>query len=84
MLRVPVERHPPPSNDADDADDRHHDDQRLCPEGWGSAKIADDPQVVETLDVPPADHDTVTAQASEQISSWFAARFAGDPPVDDC
>lgn len=48
--------------------------ERLCSVG----------QVVETLDVPAADHNTVTNQASEQIAAWIAARFVGDPPVDDC
>ena len=41
-------------------------------------------QVVETLDVPTADHDTVTDQAGDDIAPWVAARFAGDPFSDDC
>lgn len=41
-------------------------------------------QVVDTLDVPTADHDTVTEQASDDIATWVAARFAGDPAPDDC
>jgi pimeloyl-ACP methyl ester carboxylesterase len=41
-------------------------------------------QVVETLEVPGADHGTVTDQAKDQIGTWIAARFAGAPAVDDC
>ena len=48
--------------------------ERLC--GLG--------QVVDTLDVPSANHDTVTDQAGADIAPWIAARFAGDPATDDC
>jgi pimeloyl-ACP methyl ester carboxylesterase len=41
-------------------------------------------QVVERIDVPEADHDTVTGEADEQIRAWIADRFAGEPAVDDC
>jgi hypothetical protein len=41
-------------------------------------------QVVERYDIPTADHDTITAEASEQITTWIAARFAGEPATDDC
>ncbi len=41
-------------------------------------------QVVDMLDVPTADHDTVTDQASDDVAAWLAARFAGESPVDDC
>jgi hypothetical protein len=41
-------------------------------------------QVVDELDVPTADHGTVTDQASDQIAAWIAARFADEPAVDDC
>lgn len=41
-------------------------------------------QVVETLDVPTADHDTVTGEADDQITTWITARFAGEPATDDC
>lgn len=48
--------------------------ERLC--GLG--------QVVERIDLPEADHDTVTGAAEPQITAWVAARFAGEPAVDDC
>ena len=48
--------------------------ERLCGVG----------QVVETLEVPDGDHDTVTGLATDDISAWVADRFAGDAPVDDC
>jgi pimeloyl-ACP methyl ester carboxylesterase len=41
-------------------------------------------QVVDMLDVPAADHGTVTDQADEDVTAWLAARFAGDPAPDDC
>ena len=41
-------------------------------------------QVVETFDIPTADHNTITGQAEAEISAWIAARFAGDPVVDGC
>jgi alpha-beta hydrolase superfamily lysophospholipase len=41
-------------------------------------------QVVDLLEVPTADHDTVTDQASDQVAAWIAARFAGEPAPDDC
>jgi pimeloyl-ACP methyl ester carboxylesterase len=51
-----------------------HVAERLCSVG----------QVTERLEVPDATHDTVVPLAAEAIGSWFAARIAGDPPVDDC
>ena len=41
-------------------------------------------QVVESVEVPTADHDTVTAQSADQVASWVTARFAGEPAADDC
>ena len=41
-------------------------------------------QVVELLEVPTGDHNTVTDLAGEPIAAWVAARFAGEPAVDDC
>ena len=41
-------------------------------------------QVVERSDIPTANHDNVTEQASDQISAWLAARLAGEPATDDC
>ena len=41
-------------------------------------------QVVDMLDVPTADHDTVTDMASDDAAAWIAARFAGEPAPDDC
>ena len=41
-------------------------------------------QVVDQLDVPTGDHNTVTDLARADISTWVAARFAGEPAVDDC
>jgi pimeloyl-ACP methyl ester carboxylesterase len=48
--------------------------ERLCGVG----------QVVDMVDIPSADHDTVTPEAEEAVGAWIAARFAGDEPVDDC
>jgi pimeloyl-ACP methyl ester carboxylesterase len=41
-------------------------------------------QVVDEIDVPTANHDTVTDQAGDDITTWLAARFAGQPAADDC
>lgn len=41
-------------------------------------------QIVDMLDVPTADHDTVTDQARDDIATWLAARLAGEPAPDDC
>lgn len=41
-------------------------------------------QVVDRLDVPDADHDTVTDRAQGPITAWVAARFAGEPAPDAC
>ncbi|HKY14514.1 MAG TPA: lipase family protein, partial [Microthrixaceae bacterium] len=41
-------------------------------------------QVVERLDVPTGDHDTVTEHGRGQITTWVAARFAGEPVTDGC
>lgn len=41
-------------------------------------------QVVDLLEVPDGDHDTVTGLATEDITSWVTARFAGDPAPDAC
>ena len=41
-------------------------------------------QVVDMLDVPDADHDTVTDRAGDDVADWLAARFAGEPSPDDC
>lgn len=48
--------------------------ERLC--GLG--------QVVDEIDVPTGNHDTVTELASEEITTWLAARFAEEPAPDDC
>lgn len=47
-------------------------------------RLCDLGQVVDTLDVPAADHDTVTDLAGDDIAPWVAARFAGEPAPDDC
>ncbi|WP_426572886.1 lipase family protein [Aquihabitans sp. McL0605] len=41
-------------------------------------------QVVEQVDVPGADHDTVVAKSVDQVSRWVQARFAGQPVATDC
>lgn len=41
-------------------------------------------QVVELVEVPGADHATVTGVADARIRTWVADRFAGDLPVDSC
>ncbi len=41
-------------------------------------------QVVERLDVPTADHDTVVEQSRTEVGAWLQDRFAGKPPTDDC
>lgn len=41
-------------------------------------------QVVDKVDVPTADHDTVVDEATPEITTWLAARFAGEPATDDC
>ncbi len=41
-------------------------------------------QVVDLLEVPEGDHDTVTGLAEDQITEWVAARFAGDEPTTTC
>lgn len=48
--------------------------ERLCEVG----------QVVEQLDYPDADHDTVIPAARAAIEAWVAARFAGEPATDEC
>jgi hypothetical protein len=48
--------------------------ERLCGVG----------QVVEMLEVPAGDHDSVTNEARDDVSAWVSARFAGEPAVDDC
>lgn len=39
---------------------------------------------VERLDVPDATHDTVVDLAEDDVTAWVQARFAGEPPTDDC
>lgn len=41
-------------------------------------------QVVQQVDVPTANHDTITGEAADPISAWLAARFEGEPAPDDC
>ncbi len=41
-------------------------------------------QVVEMLDVPEADHNTVVELSETEVAAWLQARFAGEPPLDDC
>lgn len=41
-------------------------------------------QVVELLEVPEGDHDTVTGLAEDDITAWVAARFAGEDPTTTC
>ena len=41
-------------------------------------------QVVDRLDVPTANHDTVTRESQSEVSAWLAARFDGAPAQDDC
>jgi hypothetical protein len=41
-------------------------------------------QVVDLLEVPEGDHDTVTGLAEDDIATWVAARFAGEPAPDGC
>jgi acetyl esterase/lipase len=41
-------------------------------------------QVVDRLDVPTANHDTVTRESESEVSAWLAARFDGAPAQDDC
>jgi pimeloyl-ACP methyl ester carboxylesterase len=48
------------------------------------ARMCGNGQVVEMIDVPEGDHDTVTGLAADDIAAWVADRFAGEPPVDDC
>ena len=48
--------------------------ERLCGVG----------QVVEQLDLPTATHDTEPTEASDEIATWLAARFAGEPATDGC
>jgi hypothetical protein len=41
-------------------------------------------QVVHQVDVPTANHDTITTEAGDPIAAWLAARFDGKPAPDDC
>lgn len=41
-------------------------------------------QVVDMLEIPTANHDTVTDEAVTDVEAWLAARFAGEPADDDC
>ena len=41
-------------------------------------------QVVDRLDVPEGDHDTVTGLATDDITAWVADRFAGEEPASAC
>lgn len=41
-------------------------------------------QVVHQIAIPDGNHDTVTNLAKDQISTWIAARFAGEAPTNDC
>lgn len=41
-------------------------------------------QVVDLLEVPEGDHDTVTGLAEDDIATWVAARFAGEEPTTTC
>jgi pimeloyl-ACP methyl ester carboxylesterase len=41
-------------------------------------------QVVERIDVPAADHNSVVTDAGDQVSEWIAARFAGTPAPSGC
>lgn len=48
--------------------------ERLC--GLG--------QVVDELQLPNADHATEPTEAADEIATWIADRFAGEPATDDC
>lgn len=48
------------------------------------ARLCSVDQVVERLDIPTADHNTVTPEATDEIEAWLDARFAGAEAVDDC
>jgi len=48
------------------------------------ARLCSVGQVVERLDVPDADHDGVVDASLAEVGSWLQARFAGEPPTDDC
>jgi pimeloyl-ACP methyl ester carboxylesterase len=41
-------------------------------------------QVVDEIDLPTANHDTEPTEAQDEIAAWIAARFAGEPALDDC
>lgn len=41
-------------------------------------------QVVDRLDVPEGDHDTVTGLATDDITAWVTDRFAGEDPATTC
>ena len=41
-------------------------------------------QVVDQIDLPTANHDTEPTEAQDEIAAWIAARFAGEPALDDC
>jgi fermentation-respiration switch protein FrsA (DUF1100 family) len=41
-------------------------------------------QVVDLLEVPEGDHDTVTGLAEDDIAAWVADRFAGEEPTTIC
>jgi hypothetical protein len=48
------------------------------------ARLCDVGQVVRRVDVPDADHETITTDAGADASAWLADRFAGEPAPDDC
>ena len=48
------------------------------------ARLCSVDQVVERLDIPTADHNTVTPEATDEIEAWLDARFVGAEAVDDC
>jgi hypothetical protein len=48
------------------------------------ARLCDVGQVVHRVDVPDADHDTITTEAGADAAVWLADRFAGETAPDDC
>lgn len=48
------------------------------------ARMCDLGQVVDYLELEGADHGNEYARAAADITAFFTARLAGDPPVDDC
>ena len=40
--------------------------------------------LVSSIALDTADHDTVVDLSEDDVSAWVAARFADEPPTDDC